>query len=122
MIFSRRNLIGGAAGMMMSRPRAWAADDADPRAAAIAASTIGIDTHNHIDVPLTADAMPGQAIDLAGQMKRSGLSAICMTFAVDYQQLLNPGDGYDRFRNGLTAMDRQLERNRMKRSLNLADL
>ena len=26
-------------------------------------------------------------------MKRSGLSAICMTFATDYQ----PGDAYDRF-------------------------
>ena len=45
-----------------------------------------------------------------------------MTFAVDYQQLRNPGDSYDRFKNGLTSMDQQLERNHMKRSLNLADL
>ena len=122
---SRRKFLGGIASagtMMMLKPPAWAFDDVDSRVAAIVASTIGIDTHNHIDVPLAADEVPGPAIDLAGEMKRSGLSAICMTFAVDYQPLRNPGDGYDRFKNGLTSMDRQLERNHMKRSLNLADL
>jgi len=41
-----------------------------------------------------------------------------MTFATDYQ----PGDAYDRFLNGLAAMDRQLELNGMTRSLTLADL
>jgi membrane dipeptidase len=107
--------------MILLKP-AWAFEDVDPRVTAIAAGTIGIDTHNHIDVPLTTDEVPGPTIDLAGEMKRSGLSAICMTFAVDYQQLRSPGDGYDRFKNGLTSMDQQLERNHMKRSLNLADL
>jgi microsomal dipeptidase-like Zn-dependent dipeptidase len=57
--------------------------------------------------------MPGPDLDLAGEMKRSGLSAICMTFATDYQ----PGDAYERFLKGLASMDRQLERNGMKRSL-----
>jgi len=99
---------------ILLRPRAgWAADITDPRVADIVAKTIGIDTHNHIDVPLTADEMPGPNIDLAGEMKRSGLSAICMTFATDYQ----PGDAYDRFLKGLASMDRQLEGNGMKRSL-----
>jgi len=122
---SRRKFLGSIAGagtMIMLKPPAWAFDDVDPRVAAIVASTIGIDTHNHIDVPLTRDEVPGPTIDLAGEMKRSGLSAVCMTFAVDYQQLRNPGDAYDRFKNGLTSMDQQLERNHMKRSLNLADL
>jgi membrane dipeptidase len=96
----------------------WAADNTDPRVAGIVAGTIGIDTHNHVDVPLTAADMPGPDIDLAGEMKRSGLSAICMTFATDYQ----PGDAYDRFLKGLAAMDRQLERNGMKRSLTPADV
>jgi microsomal dipeptidase-like Zn-dependent dipeptidase len=86
--------------------------------AEIVASTIGIDTHNHVDVPLTGAEMPGPDIDLAGKMKRSGLSAICMTFATDYQ----PGDAYDRFLKGLASMDRQLERNGMKRSLTPADV
>jgi membrane dipeptidase len=101
----------------------WAADitdpqASDPRVAEIVAGTIGIDTHNHIDVPLTAADMPGPDLDLNGEMKRSGLSAICMTFATDYQ----PGDAYDRFLKGLASMDRQLERNRMRRSLTPADV
>jgi membrane dipeptidase len=122
---SRRKFLGGVVGtgamMTLKRP-AWAFDELDPRAAAIVTSTIGIDTHNHIDVPLTAGEVPGPAIDLAGEMKRSCLSAICMTFAVDYQRLQNPGDGYDRFKNGLNSMDQQLERNRINRARNFADL
>jgi membrane dipeptidase len=62
--------------------------------------------------------MPGPDIDLAGELKRSGLSAISMTFATHYQ----PGDAYDRFLKGLASMDRQLERNGMKRSLSAADV
>jgi membrane dipeptidase len=112
--------IATAAGTaIMLRPRlGWAADAIDPRVGDIVAKTIGIDTHNHIDVPLTAAEMPGPDIDLAGEMKRSGLSAICMTFATDYQ----PGDAYDRFLKGLASMDRQLQGNSMKRSLTPDDV
>jgi microsomal dipeptidase-like Zn-dependent dipeptidase len=124
--WSRRQFIttvaGTGAAMMLSPLATWAIDEIDPRVAAIVAATIGIDKHNHIDVPLTADAVPGPDIDLSGEMKRSGLSAICMTFALDYQKLNNPGEAYDRFLNGLAAMDQQLKNNGIKRSLNLADL
>ena len=95
-----------------------AAEVMDPRVSGIVAKTIGIDTHNHIDVTLTEGEMPGPDIDLAGEMRRSGLAAICMTFATDYQA----GDAYERFLKGLAAMDRQLERNGMKRSLTPADI
>ena len=120
---SRRQFLSTAAivagASLTLRTRAAAAADAiDPRAAGIVAKTIGIDTHNHIDVPLTAAEMPGPDIDLAGEMKRSGLSAICMTFATDYQ----PGDAYDRFLKGLASMDRQLKANALKRSLTPADV
>jgi membrane dipeptidase len=119
---SRRRFLSAVAltaGAGILRPRAtWSADTTDPRVAGIVATAIGIDTHNHIDVPLTAAEMPGPDIDLVGEMKRSGLSAICMTFATDYQ----PGNAYDRFLKGLASMDRQLERNGMKRSLTLADV
>lgn len=101
---------------------AWATDDTDPRVAGIVAATIGIDTHNHIDVPLATAEVPGPDIDLAGEMKRSGLSAICMTFAVDYQKLQKNGEAYERFKNGLASMDRQLAHNGMKRALTVADL
>jgi membrane dipeptidase len=97
---------------------AWAVDALDPRVAGIVAKTIGIDTHNHIDLPLTTEAMPGPDIDLIGEMKRSGLSAICATFATDYQK----GDSYERYKNWFTSMDRQLERNGMKRSLTAEDI
>lgn len=114
--------LAGAGSALISPLAAWAIDDIDPRVAAIVAGTIGIDTHNHIDVPLNANELPGPDIDLAGEMKKSGLSAICMTFALDYQRMQNPGEAYERFKNGLTAMDQQLTRNGMKRSLNLSDL
>lgn len=108
-----------AGAAIMLRPRSgWAAEALDSRVAGIVATTIGIDTHNHVDVPLSEAEMPGPDIDLASEMKRSGLSAICMTFATDYQ----PGDAYDRFLKGLASMDRQLERNNMRRSLTPADV
>jgi len=62
--------------------------------------------------------MPGPDIELRSELRRSGLSAICMTFATDYQ----PGDAYDRFRTGLVSMSRQLERDGMKRSLSAEDV
>jgi len=110
-------MTAGAAMMVRSRS-GWAADMTDPRVEDIVAKTIGIDTHNHIDVPLTAGEMPGPNIDLAGEMRRSGLSAICMTFATDYQA----GDAYNRFLKGLASMDRQLEYNSMRRSLTPDDI
>src|SRR5580698_8689518 len=115
--FSRRGFIGAGA-MMMLKPPAWALDDVDSRVAGLVGTTIGIDTHNHVDVPLTAEELPGPDIDLAGEMKRSGLCAICMTFATDYQQ----GDAYDRFLTGMAAMDRQLKGNDVRRSFTPADI
>ena len=115
--------IAGAGTAVLFNPlAAQPAYGTDPRVAAIAAGTLGVDTHNHIDVPLSAAELPGPEVDLAGEIKKSGLSAICMTFEVDYQKLNNPGEAYDRFINGLTAMDKVLEKSRIKRSLNEAGL
>ncbi|OXB02334.1 dipeptidase [Flavobacterium pectinovorum] len=115
--------MGGAGAALMLNPLlSWASVDRDPRIEAIVAKTFGIDTHNHIDVPLIKSELPGPKVDLANELKKSGLSAICMTFAVDYQKLVNPGDAYERFLNGLTAMDEILKANNMKRSLNFNDL
>ncbi len=124
--WSRRDFVAALAGtsaaMALSPFSSWAIDKVDPRVAAIVAATIGIDSHNHIDVPLIKANLPGPDIDLAGEMKKSGLSAICMTFALDYQRLTEPGQAYERFLNALSAMDTELQKNGMKRSLNLADL
>jgi microsomal dipeptidase-like Zn-dependent dipeptidase len=124
--WSRRDFIttltGTGAALMLSPLATWAFDDIDPRVAAIVAASIGIDTHNHVDIPLLTGEVPGPNIDLTGEMKKSGLSAICMTFALDYQKLSVPGQAYERFLNALTGYDQQLKNNGMKRSLNLADL
>lgn len=124
--WSRRKFITsltGAGTIIMLNPlMSWAKNEDDSRIAAIVAKTIGLDTHNHIDVPLNSTESSYPKIDLVGELKKSGLSAICMTFAVDYQKLVNPGDAYQRFINGLDAMDAALKDNNMKRSLNFSDL
>lgn len=130
-VWSRRKFITtvtGAGTVVVLNPLiSWAVDEVhpdriDPRVAAIVAKTIGVDTHNHIDVPIYAADLPGPKVDLADELKKSGLSAICMTFAVDYQRLTSPGEAYDRFMNALNAMDKVLESNNMQRSMNLTDL
>ena len=76
--WSRRDFltsVAGAGAMLMLNPlAAWAIDELDPRVAKIVAETMGIDTHNHIEVPLNTAEVPGPKIDLAGEMKKSGLS------------------------------------------------
>jgi len=124
--WSRRKFIISATGTgaaTLLHPLMYLHDSqGDPRVNEIVAKTIGIDTHNHIDVPLNIAELPGPKLELAGEIKKSGLSAICMTFAVDYQKLTKAGEAYERFTNGLNAMDEVLKSNKMKRSLNLADL
>lgn len=97
-------------------------DRYDARVAKIMAKITSVDTHNHIDVPLSILQTPRPQIDLVGDMKKSGLSAICMTFAVDYQKLTKEGEAFERFINGLDAMDEALKNNKVKRALNLKDL
>ena len=124
---SRRQFLkaaGVAGGVLLLEP-AWlraADEEVDPRVAKLVTGTLGIDTHNHVDVPLIAADVPGPDLDLAGELRRSGLSAICATFAVDYQRLGVPGLAYERFQNALSSMDAQLARNHMQRALNLKDL
>ncbi len=124
--FSRRHFLytlSGVCTALISKPwQALALDETDPLVAAIVKKTLAIDTHNHIDVPLKKDELPGPVLDLSGEMKKSGLSAICMTFAVDYQKLVYEGEAYERFLNGLDAMDKVLETNQMKRVLTFSDL
>ena len=115
--------MSGTGFMLLLNPfSSFAINSEDDKIAKIVAKTFGIDTHNHIDVPLDVAELPGPKIDLIGEMKRSGLSAVVMTFAVDYQKLTEEGQAYERFLNGLTAMDKVLELNEMTRALNYDDL
>src|SRR5882724_7914302 len=102
--WSRRKFITTATGagttIIFNPLSSWAVYEVDPRVNEIVAKTIGIDTHNHIDVPFNLTELPVPKSELSDEMKKSGLSAICMTFAVDYQQLRNEGEAYERFTNG----------------------
>ncbi|SEL39219.1 Membrane dipeptidase (Peptidase family M19) [Roseateles sp. YR242] len=114
-----------AAGVEPTGPRPadlTAEEGEDARVARIVRGAFSIDTHNHIDVPLVASEVPGPALDITGELTRAGLSAVCATFAVDYQALKETGQAYVRFVNGLDSMDAQLRRNGLRRALNLADL
>lgn len=131
--WSRRKFIlsltGAGSAMVLNPTLSWANNarpelaegELDPRVAKIVAKTMAIDTHNHVDVRIYPD-QPLPKYDLLNDFKKSGLAAIVMTFAVDYQKLQNEGDGYNRFLNGLDSADKLLNEYNLKRSLNLADL
>jgi membrane dipeptidase len=124
--WSRRQFMatvtGASAAIFMNPFSTWTTDEINPRIAAIVANSFSIDTHNHIDFPSKRVELLDTKIDLLGEMKKSGLSAICMTFAVDRPKLTETGQAYERFINGLDAMDEFLKTNNMKRAFNLKDL
>lgn len=115
-------LTGASAAFVMQPFSALATDALDQRTLALVARTISIDTHNHVDVPSKMSELAVTKVDLLGEMRKSGLSAICMTFAVDRPQLTEEGQAYERFVNGLDAMDAYLKSNNMTRALSVKDL
>lgn len=125
--WSRRKFVadlGKTGAFLMIHPLlSWANENGiDPQVAKIVAKTFGIDSHNHVDVPLVTAELPGPNVDLVGDLKKSGLGAIVMTFAVDYQKLTYEGQAYERFTNGLDAMDVILKNNKIQRALTIKDL
>jgi hypothetical protein len=125
--YSRREfaktLLGAGVAATLLPHIAWALPNKiDPKVARLVARTIGIDAHNHIDVPMLAQEMAGYNVPLAAELQKSGLTAISMTFAVDYVKLTEEGQAYQRFLNGLEVMDNILKANGMTRALTLADI
>jgi membrane dipeptidase len=84
--------------------------------------SIGIDTHNHMDMPFDKETFSAMTYDLAGEMKKSGLTAICMTFCVDRPKLNAEGEAFQRFETSLDEMDQMLKVNGIKRALNFSDV
>lgn len=124
--WTRRKFIttvaGGGAAIVLNPISSWAVDEPDPKVKAIVTKTIGIDTHNHLDVPFNVSEFKGQQYDLAAEIKASGLTAICMTFCVDRPALTQAGEAYGRFIMSLDEMDDLLKANGLTRALNYADL
>jgi membrane dipeptidase len=123
--WTRRKFIGTftiAGAALVFNPFTALADDTDQKVKRIVARTVGIDTHNHMDMPFRTDEFKNQHYDLAGELKMSGLTAICMTFSVDRPKLNNEGEAYERFLANLDEMDEVLKAGRLTRALNFADL
>lgn len=94
----------------------------DPRVSKIVAQTIGIDTHNHMDVPFDVASFANLTYDLRGEMTKSGLRAICMTFHVDRPSITQSGEAYKRFTTSLDEMDIMLKTAGIKRALTISDI
>src|SRR5271165_1273390 len=127
---TRREFLTGAVGanvaVLLAPEWLRAQDDTeDPRIAEVLAGTIGIDMHNHVT---PGGARPEQGrkeqeksqstLDLADEIKRSGLTAVCAAFRLDF----NAREPYARFLQGLTAVDGLLGKDRLTRAMNLKDL
>ena len=106
----------------------------DPRIVQILSTTIGIDMHNHV-YPAGTELHPQQGqprpqdqqqhaheLSLAGELKQSGLTAVCAAFVLDFAQNDKPGDAQGNFLRWLTAIDAQLEKGHIHRALNLNGL
>lgn len=99
----------------------------DPRVAKIVADTISVDMHNHDGQPTfaktSADRKPDPTgVDLSGEMKKAGLSAICLTYAVDIYRTPQKDDWYQYHLQCLEYDDRLLAKSGMRRALTVADL
>jgi membrane dipeptidase len=116
---AQTSLFGAA---IWSQPFTFSNTDDSKELDRVVAKTFGIDTHNHVDVPFLASEFLGQNYDLAGELKRSGLGTICLTFSVDRPLLKNPGEAYDRFSTIMQEIDQLLHINQITRALTLADI
>jgi membrane dipeptidase len=135
--FSRRDFLTtamGAGGAMLLGP-AWlngAGKAVDPRVAQVMSRTIGIDMHNHVYPPGTEphphgqppgqEQSPAPKLSLGEELKRSGLTAVCASFVLDFTPTKQPGETRDNYLRWLTAMDAQLEEGHIHRTLTLKDL
>jgi membrane dipeptidase len=135
---SRRGFLTMAAGAgcaMLVGP-AWlnALDESDPRVAKVLAETIGIDMHNHVYPPGTEphpqggpppqheDQPQAANLSLAEELERSGWTAVCASFVLDFAPNKQPGDARDNYLHWLSAIDAELAKGHIRRALNLADL
>jgi membrane dipeptidase len=117
-------LTGAGRAMLLGAGRLRSAD-VDPRVPQIVSRTIAVDMHNHVQIPYVTDPAhpaPAPDYDLAGEMKRSGLSAVLETYNLDAVAAKKAGDDYDHNLQALAFEDQLLARNHIRRALNLKDL
>ena len=59
---------------------------------------------------------------MAGELKRSGLTAVCASYVLDFAPNHKPGDARENYLRWLDAIDSELEKGRLRRALTLKDL
>ena len=64
----------------------------------------------------------GPDLFLAEELKRSGLTAVCASFVLDFTPIHKPGDARENYLRWLSAIDAELEKGHIRRALNLKDL
>lgn len=111
-----------SAALVLSPASSWAAETQEEKVKRIVSKTIGIDTHNHMDLPFNKSDYQSQNYDFAAEFKASGLTAIGMTFCVDRPKLTQTGEAFDRFILELDEMDDLLKANNLSRALTYADI
>ncbi|MBI5278261.1 MAG: membrane dipeptidase [Burkholderiales bacterium] len=130
---SRRNFLVsmGAAGALLSGcasrvTPALEQSGIDSRVERIVADTISVDMHNHVAMPsfakTAADARPDPVGDLAGELRKSGFTAVCVTHAINAYRMAQVGDWYQYHLQLLAYTDRLLAANGMRRALTASDL
>ena len=65
---------------------------------------------------------PGPELFLAPELNRSGLTAVCASYVLDFAPNNKPGDARDNFLHWLSAIDAQLRQGHIHRALTLQDL
>ncbi len=122
-----------AGSAMLLRPARAAGDEVNARLTQVMSGTIAIDMHNHV-YPAGTEPHPQQGLGqgqkqaqapsllLADALRRSGLTAVCASFVLDFAPNHKPGDARDNLLRWLTAMDTQLDQGHIRRALNVQDL
>jgi membrane dipeptidase len=120
---SRRSFVATATTALLAP--AWSnrafGQTTDPRVAAVVASTLAIDMHNHV-YPAGTEQGPRGALPFADEFRLSGLTAIGAGFALDRAGNVKPGDARVNFLKWLDSIDAELKKAQTARALTLQDL
>jgi membrane dipeptidase len=117
--------MAGTSGAMLLGPGRLRSAEIDPRVEQIVSSTIAVDMHSHVQMRFLRnpeDTRPDPDLDIAGEMKRAGFSAVCQTYSLDALGSQEVGNYPKDFLQTLAFEDRLLAANHMSRALNFKDV
>lgn len=99
-----------------------------PIVAQATAPFVAIDMHNHV-YPTGTEPHPhgmpeasGDALPLDAALTRSGFTAVCASYVLDFSSIEGPGDAYRNYTAWLDAIDAQLAAGHVHRALTARDL